>query len=109
MLAVLGWTLRRPWQDTRSLVGRHLWLVGVLLLVSPTQFPWYFVWLVPLLSLRLYRPALLYTATLPLYYYSYQHPWVIWIEHAPPLIWMAYDLARTLKTAKRKANSRDVS
>ncbi|MHC4994946.1 MAG: glycosyltransferase family 87 protein [Planctomycetota bacterium] len=109
MLGVLAWATRHRWKDAGELIDRHLWLIGVLLLVSPTQFPWYYVWVLPLLSLRLYWPALLYTVTLPLYYYSYQHPWVIWIEHAPPLIWMACDLGRSIRTSQRKASLRDVS
>lgn len=97
MLALLIGVTRHAWTAPSQLINRVLLLVGALLLVSPTQFPWYFVWLLPLLSLRLYWPALLYTATLPLYYYSYQYPWVLWIEHAPPLVWMTWDLARSLQ------------
>lgn len=42
--------------------------IGALLLLSPTQFPWYFGWLAILLPLFPLRGFLVLAATLPLYY-----------------------------------------
>ena len=42
--------------------------IGTLLLLSPTQFPWYFGWLAVLLPLFPLRGFLILAATLPLYY-----------------------------------------
>ena len=70
---VLIWTLylsRRSWSDPRTLITRATWIVAALFLLSPTQFPWYYLWLLPLLALRPIWPLLLYTALL----HGYRQP-----------------------------------
>ena len=47
---------------------RALWIVAALFLLSPTQFPWYYLWVLPLLVLTPRPALLLLTALLPLYY-----------------------------------------
>ena len=71
------------------------WLLVVsgLYLLSPTQFPWYFTWLVPFLAIRAWPAIELYTITLPLYYFQHalrpgEARWwfdniIIWVEHLP--------------------------
>jgi hypothetical protein len=77
----------------QDVVRRSAMVVAALFILSPTQFPWYYLWMLPLLAASP-RPALLaYTVTLPLYYAHYDHPWVVWIEHMPILIWLAIDAA----------------
>ena len=75
----------RPIVDGRDLVARVLSVVAALFLLGPTQFPWYYLWMLPLLCVRLNFALLLYTATLPLYYVHCEHRWVLWVEHLP--IW----------------------
>ena len=99
LLAMLGWALAgtvRPMAGRDELVRRCLWIVGGLFVLSATQFPWYFVWVVPLLALRMNRALLLYTALLPLYYLRYTYEprgqlavfehGVVFVEHVP--VWL---------------------
>lgn len=60
--------------------------VGGLFVLSPTQFAWYYTWVLPFLVLAPARALVLYTALLPLYHLHYDYPWVVWIEHLP--VWM---------------------
>jgi len=106
-VVVLGllaaWIARLAWReadDPADLCQRCLFAVAALFLLSPTQFPWYYVWLVPLLAIRPRACLLLYTALLPLYYLRFYFDnlghvdvfdyGVVWVEHAPVcclLIW----------------------
>jgi hypothetical protein len=87
--------------DGAELCRRSLVVVAVLFLVLPTQFPWYYVWLVPFLAVFPCYSLLLLTALLPLYYLRYyldargQVEWfdygIVWIEYAPVWLLLAYE------------------
>ena len=79
--------------------GRFLIVICVLFLLSPTQFPWYYLWMLPFLAWRPNSALILYTALLPFYYlrpalelkghvHIFDHVWV-WVEHTPVLLWLA--------------------
>ena len=55
-------------EGPRDLCFRAFVTIGALLLLSPTQFPWYFGWLAILLPLFPLRGFLILAVTLPLYY-----------------------------------------
>ncbi len=89
---LLVWVLilaRKPLNNPLELCEVCLFAIAALFLLSPTQFPWYYTWMVPLLALRPRWSLLAYTALLPLYYLFYLHlrhgPWV-WVEHIP--VWL---------------------
>jgi len=97
-LAVM--TSRRPIGGADDLVGRASLLVGALVLLSPTQFPWYAVWFAPFLAFRPWIGFLVLTVTAPLYYlffYLAAHGetalvkelvvWIIWVP-----VWAALAL-----------------
>jgi hypothetical protein len=98
-VVILAW---RPIRDGADLCRRSLWGVAGLFLLGPTQFPWYFSWLVPLLAIWPVWPLLLYSALLPLYYLHYNHQWVLWFEHG--LVWMLL-LVAAIRLCRRKACS----
>lgn len=52
----------------QDIIRRSVRIVAALFLLSPTQFPWYFAWFVPLLALQFQLSLILYTVLLPLYY-----------------------------------------
>lgn len=93
LLASVLWLARKPLLDPLDLCESCLLAVAVLFLLSPTQFPWYYTWMVPLLAVRPRWSLLAYTALLPLYYLYYmrfsQGPWV-WVEHIP--VWLLLTL-----------------
>jgi alpha-1,6-mannosyltransferase len=92
---VLG-LARKPITHGLDLCDRCLWALAALFLLSPAQFPWYYVGLIPLLAIRPRLSLLLLTALLPLYYlrsyflargradiFDYG---VVWLEFVP--VWL---------------------
>jgi alpha-1,6-mannosyltransferase len=86
------WIARKPLAGPQDLIERALLTVASLYLLSPSQFPWYLIWLQPLLCARPERGWLLATALAPLYYVSFYFyatdrawifrdivVWVIWL------------------------------
>jgi hypothetical protein len=103
LLAWVIWVVRKEGLSPHDMVGRSLMIVAALFLLSPTQFPWYFLWLLPLLALEPRASLLLLTALLPLYYLrsffkargmAHIHDYgIVWIEFVPVwilLIWEWY-------------------
>ena len=92
VIALRVWRSDRTPGDTCT---SALIVIASLFLLSPTQFPWYFLWLVPFLALRPSYGLLALTVTLPLYYLRFYYEardnvgffdsGVVWIEFAP--IW----------------------
>jgi alpha-1,6-mannosyltransferase len=82
LVAWLLWLARRPLTNPLDLCEACLLAVAGLFLLSPTQFPWYYTWMVPLLALRPRWSLLSYTALLPLYHF-YREPAWVWVEHVP--------------------------
>jgi len=85
---VVLWQLRSKPTDAMELIARCLFIVGTIFMLSPTQFPWYWLWCLPLLTLRPSLPLLLYVALLPIYYVQDQlvYPLSHWLQHAP--VWI---------------------
>lgn len=101
---VLGWVWR-PIVDTGDFTQRALWIVAGLFLISPTQFPWYFLWVIPLLVLHRQPVILLYVVVLPLYHLQEMAPWTIWVQHS--LVWglLIIQLSDTLLRFRRTVDS----
>ncbi|MBK8915372.1 MAG: DUF2029 domain-containing protein [Phycisphaerales bacterium] len=70
---------------------RSLVVLAVMFFLIPAQFPWYYLWMLPLLAAMPRASLLAYTALLPLYYVHYELPWVVWIEHLPVLAWFLWE------------------
>lgn len=85
------WVVRRNLRGPVDCRERGLLIVAALFLLSPTQFPWYYVWMVPFLALRPRPSLLLLTVLLPLYYlrfYFYAHHRVEISDHG--IVWLEY-------------------
>ena len=70
-LAVAAWYRRRSGELAPS---AWAWPIGAALLLSPTVYPWYLLWLCPFLVVRATVPLLLWTQTSLLTYYV----WRVW-------------------------------
>jgi len=94
------WVARRPFDSTAALINSALIIVSGVFLLSPAQFPWYFLWVLPLIACHHMRGLLLATVTLPLYYTAFHFlardnyavftdiiVWVIWIPVWIALLW----------------------
>jgi hypothetical protein len=77
----------------------------VLFLLSPTQFPWYYVWLIPFLAWRPNKALILYSALLPIYYLRpvlehvgrarFFDEVLVWVEHGPVILLLVYQWAQS--------------
>ncbi|NJL30461.1 MAG: glycosyltransferase family 2 protein [Phycisphaerales bacterium] len=93
------------------LLESTLTITTALFLLSPTQFPWYWLWLLPLLALVPLWSLLAFTLTLPVYYLYLplhalgQTVWfdrgLVWLQFVP--IWML--LFFELRNRRRQAHS----
>ena len=101
-LLVLGWVARLCRSNLRDAdwAGVFLSAAAALYLLSPTQFPWYSLWLLPFMALRPSGAFLVLALTLPLYYLR---PWfgsrglsawfdwgVVWLEFGPVWLMLAW-------------------
>ncbi len=102
LAGLLLWLLRAPARSVDDLVKRALIIVGAVFLLSPTQFPWYWLWCLPLLTLRPNLPLLAYSALLPIYYVQDQlvYPLSHWLQHAPVWALLAYSAVRSACTRR---------
>lgn len=96
----------REWRSLDDLIRRITIFVMALVLLSPAQYPWYALWLAPLLVFWPHRAFLLLSATLPLYYLSFYlaardahdvfTSFVVWVIWCPVWVMLFY---RTLTTS----------
>ncbi|MHC4149071.1 MAG: glycosyltransferase 87 family protein [Planctomycetota bacterium] len=96
LLFWIGYVVSRKQEGANTLVEHSLWIITAVYFLSPTQFPWYFVWMIPFLAIRPRGSLLLFTALLPLYYLRYYFEargsveifdfGIVWIEFVP--VWI---------------------
>ena len=103
LAAWFAWLARNDITDGVDLCGRCMLGVAAIFLLSPAQFPWYFIWLIPFLAIRPRLSLLLLTVLLPLYYLRFYFAardkvavfdyGIVWIEYIPVcclLVWEWY-------------------
>lgn len=83
--AVVGLMWRKP-KGEIDLIKLGLWLTALIFLLSPTELPWYYTWVIPMLAINPRLSILLWSCTLGLYHLSYIYPGLIWVEHAPIIL-----------------------
>lgn len=113
LAAGLLWVCRQPARSREAFLQQAFFCCVALFLLSPTQFPWYYVWVAPLLCLFPSRGLILATALLPLYYlYFHLAPrglahvqiygvvWLIWLP-----VWglLLHDLLRRSSPAGNRS------
>jgi len=112
VLAVVALLSRKPAASGLDLANRLGIAVGVLFMLSPTQFPWYYIWILPFLALYPRASLLSLTVMLPIYYLRFRfsaldnveffHNRLVWVEYAPVLILAAWEWWReTVRRAPR--------
>lgn len=91
-----AWVLvlsKKPHEDPSELIRRMVWTIAALFFLSPTQFPWYSLWFLPLLAVEPQKWLLYLTPLMPLYYlrfdleargmvrlYDYG---IVWLQYVP--------------------------
>ena len=102
---ILGWRIK----DRTRIPAAALTVAALLLLLSPTAYPWYYVWVLPFLCIIPVRGLLLLGALMPFYYLRFDmerwgnaalfDQYIVWIEFGPVLALLAYDWIRRSKPA----------
>jgi len=95
LLGVIYLTWKRGERDI-SLYQSTLILNSVLFMISPTQFPWYAIWLLPFLTIQPRFSLLLLTPLLTIYYLRYYFQlyqieslfdnYLVWVQYIP--VWV---------------------
>jgi alpha-1,6-mannosyltransferase len=99
--AVLGGVGLLSWRREMAVEQQFLIATTLLFMLSPTQFPWYYLWLLPFVALHPHPALIFYTAFLPLYYLRpsmefhghtevFDHG-IVWFQHGPVIIWLTWD------------------
>jgi hypothetical protein len=93
LAAWILWLARRPVTSAADLGERMLLVIAGLFLLSPTQFPWYGLWMLPLLVVRPRRSLLLLMVLLALYHLRFYYDardkvnvfdhGLVWLEYIP--------------------------
>jgi len=78
--------IRKPAKNNSDLLEKLLVAVTFLFFLSPTEFPWYYTWILPLLVLKPKISLILYPILLPLYQFQNMWQHVVWFEHLPIII-----------------------
>ncbi|MCB9247787.1 MAG: hypothetical protein H6613_04215 [Ignavibacteriales bacterium] len=83
----------RKEKSDSDLLKKLYYLVAIMYLISPTQFPWYYTWVLPLLVLSPRLSFTAYAILLPLYQLKYFWDYLVWIEHIPIIILFIIEMA----------------
>jgi len=83
--------LNRKIDNNKHFIYSLFLAVSVLYLISPTQFPWYYTWVLPILVLNPRMSFIIYAILLPLYQLKYYYPYLIWVEHIPIIIFFVLE------------------
>jgi len=104
VLAVIITCLRTGRASLDWMITAALAVTTALFLLSPTQFPWYYLWVLPLVALWPMPSLLMLTVTLPIYYLRFplaamgQSAWfdygLVWIEFVPIWIMLGVEMWR---------------
>ncbi len=90
--AVTMWAVWRPIANSSDMLARAAIITAALVLLSPSQFPWYAAWTLPLAVFRPFAGILLMTALMPVYYtgfyYSEREIYQVYRESIVFLIWL---------------------
>ena len=97
----------RPRESGQDIASAMIVITGLLLLCSPTGYPWYFAWLLPFLCFVPHRGLLLLGVLMPLYYLRFAfaeqgdvavfETWIVWIEFGPVFLLLAFDALLRLR------------
>ncbi|MBI1349427.1 DUF2029 domain-containing protein [bacterium] len=113
VLFALG--IARPHTPTPAvLAGRVLAVVAMLFMLSPAQFPWYYLWVMPLLPLYPSRGLLLLSGILFLYNLRFYlkevghveifDQYLVWLEYLPAWFLLLFDGIRGYERTARKSS-----
>ncbi|MFZ1518633.1 MAG: hypothetical protein WAU11_07655 [Ignavibacteriaceae bacterium] len=86
MFLVVIYYSRKAINSNNDFLERAALILAIMFLISPTQFPWYYTWIFPLLVFRPRISFLIYPALLPLYQLNRYWEYFIYIQHIPVIL-----------------------
>jgi len=100
-LLLLAWTALVVMRRGADPIRESLLIIGAVMLLSPTVYPWYVLWLLPLAAARLSWGWLAFGATVPLAYvvHGADVPWLVRSVEYAPLVAVA--IVGTLRARRR--------
>lgn len=106
--SLIGYFLIKKERNENDSIQIFYYLVAIIFLISPTQFPWYYTWVLPLLVFTPRISFVAYAMLLPLYQLKYSTPFLVWVEHLPIIILFTIELinprVRQLLEVKKNQN-----
>jgi hypothetical protein len=107
------WQARQPISTADDLMRRAALVTFALVLLSPAQFPWYMIWMIPFLAFRPYWGLLAATVTVPLYYVAFHllargeyevfPSWIVWGIWAPVWLLLGVEALQNAKLQARRS------
>ena len=94
ILLVLLLLIRKSVNDNHDLMNKILLIIAVSFLISPTQFPWYYTWLILPLVFSPKFSLLMYAFLIPLYHLNPLGGYFIYIQHLPLIFLFLYEIKK---------------
>jgi hypothetical protein len=94
IISLIIFLLRKQIINNFDFLDKIFLALAVLFLISPTQFPWYYTWIVPFLVVRPRLSFLLYPILLPLYQLNYLSGYLVYVQHVPIIILFLYEIKK---------------
>lgn len=89
---ILIYFLKKSDTNNYNFITIAFLLVAIMYIISPTQFPWYYTWVLPFLVFTPRLSFVAYAIFLPLYQLKYSWAFLVWIEHIPILLLFIVEL-----------------
>ncbi len=89
---IIGYFSVKSVNDNKIFIQRLFLIVAIIYIISPTQFPWYYTWVLPILVLNPRLSFIFYAITLPLYQLKFHWHYLVWIEHIPIVLLFIVEL-----------------
>ncbi|KAB2920184.1 MAG: DUF2029 domain-containing protein [Hyphomicrobiaceae bacterium] len=106
----------RPLADAEDLMRRAGLIAAALVLLSPAQFPWYMIWMLPFLAFRPLWGLLAVNVTVPLYYLSFHYmargaypvfsQYILWVMWVPVWALLALDIHAAVRLTRGNGANR---
>jgi alpha-1,6-mannosyltransferase len=116
LLFVIFRQMRKPDSPYNDLFDKCVIIAAVLFMLSPTQFPWYYLWVIPFMAVKPRLSLVLLSVLLPIYYLRFYYDAIdmkdyfdfglVWLEYVPVLILLVIEYWRG--THKRLAEFLEV-
>jgi hypothetical protein len=101
----IAWVLRKENTDSGLLWDKCLLIVAALFLLSPAQFPWYYLWVIPFVTISPRVSLLVLNVLVPLYYFCFYFlahgqietfdNLIVWFEYVPVWVLIGWEWLRT--------------